>query len=262
MHTGLKNLRRKLDAHEVILGSHVFCGTGMLTEAIAMCGFDVIWIDMEHTAIDNQKVLENLIACRAGGAAGFVRIRWNDPVLAKPIIDMGADGVIFPYIRTAEEAKLAVASCEYPPKGIRGFGPLRALDYGQIPVETFVDDEYRNMLRILQIEHIDAVENLEAIADVEGIDAFIVGPNDLAGSVGHIGRPNHPDMLPIHKRLAEILVRAGIPFGVSVGYDPETLRRWMDLGARIFFCGHDSGYVQQGACRMHEEMSALLRPVS
>lgn len=111
----------------------------MLTEALAMSGFDAVWIDMEHTAIGKEALLNNLIAIRAGGAASFVRVPWNDPVQTKPLIDMGIDGIIFPYIRTVEDAKLAVASCAYPPEGIRGYGPLRSLEYGKISKQEYVD---------------------------------------------------------------------------------------------------------------------------
>ena len=190
-------IREKIAAGGFLTGTHVFCGAPMLTEEISMSGFDAVWIDMEHTAIGKAEVLQNLIAVRAGGAYSFVRIPWNDAVQAKPIIDMGTDAIIFPYVRSAEEAEYAAASCAYPPDGIRGYGPLRAGDYGGISQTEYVDRRFRDMLRIIQIEHIDAVNDLERIAAVKGIDGFIVGPNDLSGSVGHIGRPNHPDMMPV-----------------------------------------------------------------
>lgn len=240
-------IRQKLDREEFLYGSHVFCGAPMLSEAIALAGYDMVWLDMEHTAIDKEGVLNNLIALRAGNSASLVRIAWNDPVLAKPILDMGPDALLFPYIRTVEDAKLAIASCTYPPRGIRGYGPLRALEYGKLTPMEYVDTVNKHMLRFLQLEHIDAVENLDAILDVEGVDGFIVGPNDLAGSVGLMGRPLDPAMESIYDKIGQKLTKAGRPFGVSVGYDEANLKRWIDRGARILFSGHDSGFVYSGA---------------
>lgn len=240
-------LREALSLGKIILGSHVFCGAPMLTEAVALAGFDVVWIDMEHTSIDKEAVLNNLIAVRAGEAASLVRIPWNDPVLAKPILDMGPDALLFPYIRTVEDARLAVASCRYPPEGIRGYGPLRALEYGRRTQIDYVDKFSGHMLRMLQIEHIEAVNNLDAILDVEGIDAFIIGPNDLSGSMNQMGRPNAPEMQPVYDEIGRRLTKAGRPFGVSMGYNPELLQRWIDRGAQMLFSGYDTGYVFSGA---------------
>ena len=232
---------------EVLIGTHIFAGMPMLTEAIAQIGFDLLWIDMEHTAIGIESAVNNMIAAKAGGTTAWVRIPWNDPVRAKPVVDMGAEGIIFPYIRTADEAKLAVAACSYPPKGIRGYGPLRALDYGAISQEEYVTKTYRNCLRILQIEHIDAVKNLREIAAVEGIDVFIVGPNDLSASVGKIGMVKDPELMELYREIGEILRELGKPFGVSTGNDPEFLKFWQSVGATILFVGSDVSYVYEGA---------------
>ncbi len=254
----LTALDLKLKNHAPIYGSHVFIGNPALTECMAQTGFDVLWIDMEHTAIDNESLLMNLIAAKAGGTPAWVRIRWNDPVLAKPVLDMGADGVIFPYIRTAEEAQAAVCACLYPPEGVRGYGPLRALRYGEIPQMEFVTSTYRNCKRIIQIEHIDAVTNLREIVKVKDIDAFIFGPNDLSGSLGLIGQVRHPDCLRVYEEAAKILRESGIPFGVATGFDSEWLNYWKNLGASIFFCGHDAAYVQSGATALLSDFQTCL----
>lgn len=252
-----EKLMQKMNNGEVIFGTHVFCGAPILTEAMAQCGYDVLWLDMEHTAIGIESVVNNMIAARAGGTPTWVRVPWNDPVRVKPVIDMGADGVIFPYVRTVEEAKLAAASCSYPPEGIRGYGPLRALDYGAIPQLEYVHNTYRKCRRIIQIEHVDAVRNLREIAAVDGIDAFIVGPNDLSGSVGRIGEVFHPDVVPLYEELAAILRESGKPFGASVGSSPEVLQYWLDLGATILFAGHDVAYVREGATSLLQTMHSL-----
>jgi 2-dehydro-3-deoxyglucarate aldolase/4-hydroxy-2-oxoheptanedioate aldolase len=206
-------------------------------------------------------VLANLMAVRSGSlgkTASFVRIRWNDMVLAKPVLDMGPDAIIFPYVRTVEEARAAVAACTYPPAGVRGYGPLRALGYGADTPLHYVTETFRTLMRFIQVEHIDAVNCLGEMAKVEGIDGFIVGPNDLSGSVGHIGEPLHPDMLPIYDKIGEVLRGSGRLFGVSVGYDVPTIRQWLARGVNLLFTGNDVGYVYDGAIGVKRGLDELI----
>ncbi|MBQ7592000.1 MAG: hypothetical protein IJU46_05685 [Clostridia bacterium] len=249
----------KLKRGEVLFGTHVFCGAPPLTEALSLAGFDMIWIDMEHTAIGIESLQNNLIAARAGGTPAFVRIPWNDKVLAKPVIDMGPEGIIFPYIRSADDARAAVAACEYPPAGERGYGPLRALDYGGIAQTDFVDRIYRRMWRIIQIEHIDAVNALDEILAVDGIDAFVVGPNDLSASMGHIGRVDHPEMMPVYDLIGRKMKEHGKLFGVSMGFVPEVIKQWLARGAGMIFAGNDVGYVHDGAVSVLDGLRSLSR---
>ena len=247
-------LRKKLASDRVLLGTHVFCGDTGITECMAMAGYDIMWIDTEHTAIGGQRLLDCLIAVRAGGTPAMVRIPWNDPVLAKPVLDMGPDVLLFPNVRNEKEAREAVRACEYPPKGVRGFGPQRALEYGALSQADYVLRAYRRMLRFIQIEDIAAVENLESICSVDGIDGYIVGPNDLSASLGHLDDPLHPEMLPIYDRIGETLRRCGKIFGAAFGYNSEVVKAWRARGAKILFCGSDIGHVYEGSVRTLEWM--------
>lgn len=253
-----EELNRKLVSGERVAGAYVFGGMPIMTESMAQCGFDVLWIDMEHTAIGVESLCANLIAAKAGGAPAWVRIPWNDPVRAKPVLDMGVDGIIFPYVCTAEEARLAVMSCAYPPEGIRGYGPLRALRYGGITQMDYVKKIFRKCHCVVQIEHIDAVKNLRDIARVEGIDAFIVGPNDLSGSVGRIGEVMHPELIGLYQEIAQVMKEFGKPFGVATGPDEKFLSLWRDLGASIFFAGSDVGFVHDGAMAVRGLFNRIL----
>ena len=247
-------LNDKIKNREIVLGTLVSLGHPAITECIAQVGYDVVWIDMEHTAIDNESLLNNLIAARAGGAPAWVRLRWNDPVLAKPVLDMGAEGIIFPYVRTAEEAGLAVKACSYPPYGVRGYGPLRAMRYGEISQAEYVSETFAECKKIIQIEHIDAINNLAEIVKVEGIDGFIFGPNDLSGSLGLIGQVTHPECLKAYEKGAAVLRESGIPFGVATNSDPDWLNYWRGLGATIFFSAADWNFVYSGAMSLLEGM--------
>ncbi len=240
-------LNEKIEKGEVLKGGYIFCGDMMLTECIAQIGYDVLWIDMEHTAIHKGKVLENLIAAKAGGTPAVVRIEANDPTLAKPILDMGPDGIIFPYIRSAAEAAAAVAACEYPMGGERGYGPLRAIDYGGKNALEYVTKNYRRTWRMIQIEHIDAVNDLENIVQTEGVDMYIVGPNDLAASMGHLGHIEHPDVVAACDKIGEVMNKHGKWFGVATFNNEEIIKAWVKRGAKVVFAGSDVDFIHNGA---------------
>ena len=248
-------LIEKMNKGELLYGTVLTSGSPLITEMIAQCGFDVLWMDMEHCAVGIESLLNNMMAARSGGTPAWVRVPWNDPVRVKPVIDMGADGVIFPFIRTVEDAKLAVASCTFPPEGIRGYGPLRANDYGKVTQAEFVRSGYRDCRRIIQIEHIDAVNNLEEIAAIEGIDGFIVGPNDLSGSIGKLGQMRDPAMIELYRRIGSVLKAAGKPAGIYTGgyggtLNVEHIHQWIEMGYTMFFTGSDCGMVFNGATAM------------
>ena len=248
MEHGTDKLRAKLARNETIYGTHTSWGGAMITEMYGVAGFDVVWIDTEHGTMDPIQVQNALIGARAGGLCAFVRVPWHDGVLAKPILDLGADGIIFPMINTAEEARMAVAACRYPPEGERGFGPFRALRYGAIDTLDYIRTHSRKVWTLLQIEHIDAVRNLDEIVKVPGIDAFIVGPCDLSGSLGLLGQINHPEVKKVMDTIAAKCNAAGIPFGVSMIWNEEAARDWARRGASLIFSDNEGSYIMNG-CR-------------
>ncbi|WP_286174982.1 aldolase/citrate lyase family protein, partial [Harryflintia acetispora] len=130
----IDELKKKLENGGLAIGTHVKWREASFSELFAMEGYDYIWIDGEHSALTLDMVAAQVRAAQANGAAAFYRVPWNDPVLVKPVLEIGVDGVIFPFIRTAKEAAAAVAACKYPPEGIRGYAPGRAIRYGLTPM--------------------------------------------------------------------------------------------------------------------------------
>src|SRR5206468_751155 len=157
----------------------------------------------------------HLMATKGSEAVGLVRVAWNDPVLIKPVLDIGAAGVIVPFVRTAEEARLAVAACRYPPQGIRGYGPRRPTNYGRLGGPEYCQMANDAVLVHVQIEHADAVRNLDEILAVPGIFAVIIGPNDLAASLGYTGQSRHPEVLKIIDVVIAKAAKARIPVGLG-----------------------------------------------
>jgi len=252
------DLLQKMKKNPPVIGTHVNMADLSIAEQMGVLGFEFVWIEGEHSPLDKQTILGHIVACKAGNTAAFVRIPWNDPVLAKPILEMGIDGIIFPFIRTAEEAKAAVAACRYPPKGIRGYGPRRANRYGTQPNAEYLESVDESFLKIMQIEHIDAVNNLEEILAVDGVDTIVVGPNDLSGSVGLLGQTRHPDVLALMDTIAAKSKKAGVPFGVSMGVDKVALGEWIRRGVSWIGAGNDTSYIAQAgadAIKLIKELS-------
>src|SRR5579859_1417409 len=180
-------------------GQICLCATITMTDATvteALCGIlDCVCIDMEHNALSLEAVQAHIMATKGSTTTPLVRVPWNDPVRIKPVLDIGAAGVIVPMIRTADDARLAVAACRYPPEGIRGYGPRRPSQYGRLGGPEFCRAANENMITIVQIEEIEAVNNLDEILAVPGLTGILIGANDLSGSMGHMGEPRHPDVL-------------------------------------------------------------------
>ncbi|MCL2664953.1 MAG: aldolase/citrate lyase family protein [Defluviitaleaceae bacterium] len=254
----IDKLNIKLKYGTPIIGTHVSLAEHCITEVMGETGFEFVWIDWEHSAMDRRDVQNHLIAARAAGIAAFVRVPWNDPVLVKPILEMGPDGVVFPMIRTAEEARAAVASCLYPPKGIRGYGPRRANNYGAMSGDEYLRQVETSFWKIMQIEHVDAVKNLDEILTVDGVDTIVVGPNDLSGSAGLLTQTRHPEVLALLDEIAEKCRDHKKPFGVSLGFAKETIEDWKRRGCAWIACGGDTGYLYEGAVGTYKNVKEIM----
>ena len=243
----LKNIIQKLSKKQPVIGTHISFGDSSITELLGDIGFDFIWIDTEHAPLDKKDTQLHIIAARSTGAAAFIRVQWNDPVIVKPILEMGPDGIIFPMIKTAEEAEKAVRSCLYPPDGIRSYGPRRANKYGMIENQKYINLSGSSIWKIMQIEHVEAVKNLEEILQVEGVDAIVIGSQDLSGSVGLLGQTTHRDVLKLMDEIGIKASKCCKPFGISMGDDPDVMRAWMKRGVNWLAVGNDYGFIVKSA---------------
>jgi 2-dehydro-3-deoxyglucarate aldolase/4-hydroxy-2-oxoheptanedioate aldolase len=256
------HFREKLARGQICLGTGITYGDATVTEAL--CGvLDFLWIDMEHAPLSLADVQAHVMATKGSDTVPLVRVPWNDPVLVKPVLDLGAAGVILPMVRTPEEARKAVAACLYPPEGIRGFGPRRPSRYGQLGGPAFCAAANRTVLPIVQIEHAEAVENIDAILATPGLASIVLGPNDLSGSLGHMGNPGHPD---VDRAIDHVVARArkmGIPVGVGTGDDPVALATWARRGVQWLTMGCDCTLLvraaRQVAGELRKEFGNLIR---
>jgi len=233
----LERFRAKIAAGGVCVGTVITLADSTVSELAGDAGFDFTWIDAEHAPHTLQTVLGHVMALRGTNCAPFVRAAWNEWGVIKPILDLAPAGIIIPMVNTKEEAEAAVANCKYPPQGRRGFGARRGTRYGAVPVKDYLVQSEADPMVIIQIEHVDAVRNLDAILEVPGIDSICVGPNDLSGSMGKLGRIDDPDVAQAIDEVCEKTKRAGIMLGTASAPFPPWKRRGVDW---IALCG-DTG---------------------
>lgn len=228
---------------QIGLWSHL-C-SNISTEILAGCGFDWLLLDMEHSPNELPDILAQLHAMRGGTATPIVRPAWNDMVTLKRLLDIGVQTVLIPYVQSADEARAAVAYTRYPPVGVRGFaGAPRAAGYGR--VEDYGKRCADELCVLVQVETVQGLTNLEAIANVEGIDGVFIGPGDLAAALGHLGNTKHPDVLAAIDEAIARLRACGKPAGILTG-DETLARRYIELGCLFVAVGADQNLLRHSA---------------
>lgn len=240
-------IRKLFDEKRLIVGTHIRSQDPFISEMLAQMGFDILWIENEHANLDKYQTMLHVMAAQSAGKAAIVRVPWNDPVLVKPILEIGVDGIIFPMISTAQEARAAVASCTYPPKGVRGFGPLRANNYGLMDMKHYLETADQSIFKIIQIEHYAGADNIEEILDVEGIDGVVVGQFDLSATLGILGQIYDPKNIACIQKVFDACNRRNIPCGMSSHPSMEKIRFWKDMGASFIFVCHEYEWIQMSA---------------
>jgi 4-hydroxy-2-oxoheptanedioate aldolase len=219
--------------------------SNIAAEIIADSGFDWILLDSEHSPNEIPGLLSQLQAIGRGGSTPIVRPAWNDAVLAKRCLDIGAQTLLFPYVQNVEEAKRAVASTRYPPEGIRGVAvAARASRYGRTP--GYLTKANGEMCVLVQVETRSALDQLEAIAQVDGVDGVFIGPSDLSASLDHLGNPQHAESQAAMKDAVTRLKAVGKPAGILSGNEEE-IRRYIDWGYQFVAVGADVGLLARHA---------------
>jgi len=235
----LQNLfKAALKAQKRQLGIWNTIGGNSVPELLAGTGFDWVLVDCEHAAIETVEVLPALQAIGQNPTvSALVRPAHNDATLFKRLLDMGAQTLLVPYVQTAEEAAAAVSAMRYGPHGIRGMaGMTRATRYGQ--VENYFATASDELCLVVQIETVEGMKNLEAIARTDGVDAIFVGPADLSASMGFPGEPNHPEVLAAIKDIIMRMRANNIPAGLMC-LDPVAAKGYLEMGASFVAVGVD-----------------------
>lgn len=245
-------LKDKLKAGEQTLGVWMGIPSPDVTLALTQMGFDWFLYDNEHSALNEQITQDLMMVTRGTGIVPLVRVAWNDPVLIKRALDIGAYGVIIPWVNSKEEAIQAVQACKYPPEGIRGVGP-RIAAMGDSDYLTTANEE---VLVIIQIETTEAVKNVDAIFSVKGIDGFFIGPADLSTSLGVMGKYNAPKLIQAIDKILTAGKKAGISSGIY-GMGLKDVKQRLKQGFQFISIASDITLLRQGATLFLKEFGRL-----
>jgi 4-hydroxy-2-oxoheptanedioate aldolase len=204
-------------------------------EIIGLLGFDFYMVDGEHAALGPSEVLNIVRACEVVGVTPLARVRSVEPKLLLQFMDTGVMGVMMPGIEDADDVRRLVAALKYPPLGERGLGPIRAADFflGPMSQAEYVSFANEQTLVLPQIEDIEAVKHLDEMLQVEGVDGFIVGPRDLAMSMGFPDGPNHDEVQAVIEDVYETVLASGLVLGTVAGTG-EAAKALVERG--LLFC--------------------------
>ncbi|MCC6586435.1 MAG: 2-dehydro-3-deoxyglucarate aldolase [Bryobacterales bacterium] len=242
-----------LRAGSPVFGCFISTGYPVNAELCARAGFDYVLIDLEHGMGSERDVLTQVLAVSALPCAPVVRVESHDRPRVHRLLDLGVQGIMFPRVNTADEARACVAAMRYQPEGERGVATLvRASDYG-VNFATYRDTAKKNLLTILQIESAEAVANVDEIAAVDGADVLYVGPMDLTTSMGIFRQYGHPDFVAALKRTVDAANRNGRIAGILLAA-PADARRYLDLGFKFLTSGTDTAFLLNAARSVNESM--------
>jgi 4-hydroxy-2-oxoheptanedioate aldolase len=248
--------KRALAAGQLQIGLWCSLASPIAAEIVADSGFDWLLIDSEHSPNEIPDLLAALQAVGRGTASPVVRPPWNDPVMIKRVLDIGAQTLLLPYVQNPDEARRAVAATRYPPAGIRGVTASgRAARYGR--VKDYLKRADSEICVIAQVETRSALDELEAIATTDGIDAVFIGPADLAASLGHVGHPQHPEVQAALEDGVRRLTAIGVPAGILTANEEEA-RRYINWGYRFVAVGVDIALLARGADALAQRFKSAL----
>jgi 2-dehydro-3-deoxyglucarate aldolase len=207
-----ESFRTRLKSKEPLLGTLLTLPSPDLAEVLALTELDWLFVDLEHSTMD-AGAAQAILQAVAGRMDCLLRVPLNDEVWIKKALDTGATGIIVPQVNTVAEAERVVRFSRYPPLGARSVGLARAQAYGA-DLQGYLSRANAEVVVVIQAEHILAVQNIEALVAVEGIDAILVGPYDLSNSMGLVGQVEHPDVQAAIEHIRQVCQRRGLPLGI------------------------------------------------
>ena len=247
------NFTKRLQAGDRLCGTIITLDSPAVAELLAETGFDWLFIDAEHSpmsAVHIQRVLQG-----AGATPCLVRLAAGDELNIKKALDAGAAGIIAPMVNTAQQAQRVVSQAKYAPLGTRGVGIARAHGYG-LRFQEYLTTANEQTAVVIQAEHIEAVKNMEAIAQVDGIDAVLVGPYDLSASMGRIGQVDHPQVVAAIDQVTAVCRSAGIPLGIF-GVSAAAVRPYIERGYTLIVAGADTLLLGQAAAQLLAQVAQI-----
>ena len=250
-HNGLEVFLEKIRAGQVPLGAAITFTDPAVSEVACASGLDFLWFDGEHGEFDRETAMLHMMSVKGTGVASLYRVPACDHTEIKKIIDFAPAGIIIPMVLTAEDAARAVDACRYPIHGgSRGFGPRRGLDYGAGDAAEYFAKSAHEPLVMVQLEHVEAARNLDAILEVPGIDAIIVGPFDFTMSMKKPGRVRDPEVSALFDECCRKVREKGILLGCYTECDFDI---WKKRGVQFMAVKNDTNAMMLGFRTMMEK---------
>ncbi len=236
-------------------GAWITCGDPAIAAAVCNAGYEWVFVDAEHCPYSPERLREVIAAIRLREVVPIVRVADNDAAIVKQVLDLGAEGIVVPLLMTADDARRAVAACRYPPLGVRGFNPRDASNcmHDLDEYRTTIDER---VVVVVQVEHRDAVANLDGILATTGIDGVLIGPADLSYSLGFPLQVRHPRVEEAIVTTIKKCNAAGVPVGITVYGGIQDFLYWLGHGLNFITLGFDFDWVSQGAKAVIDEMRA------
>ncbi|SHM73527.1 4-hydroxy-2-oxoheptanedioate aldolase [Cyclobacterium lianum] len=250
----MKQIKKRLKSGETLIGCWLNLGSSVTAEIVGLSGFDWVLIDLEHGAGEPKDLLHQLQALEHTAAGAIVRVESYQKERIHRVLDLGAQGVMCPRINSAHEARTAVQGMHYPPKGIRGVAKMvRATGFGK-DFNRYKANTWNELLGIIQIETLSALDDLDEIAATPGVDVLFIGPADLTVAMGIDGETSHPLFLEAVDRIVGAAKKASKAVGILI-FDPQDFEKYQDLGIQLIACGSDATFVANGARDLHSKLS-------
>jgi len=250
----MKNLKQRLLNGETLNGCWLNLGSAVTAEIVGLSGFDWVLIDLEHGAGSESSTLSQIQALEHTSAGVIVRAESTEPQRIHRVLDMGAEGVMCPKVRNAEEALKVVKGLHYPPFGNRGVAKMvRATQFAQ-NFNDYYQKSKDQILGVVQIETIEVLSHLDEVAAIEGVDVLFIGPADLSMELGIFGQFDHPVFVEALNKIVAAAKKANKAVGILF-FNPDDYQRYHNLGIRFLACGADATFVAEGARTMAGKMS-------
>jgi 2-keto-3-deoxy-L-rhamnonate aldolase RhmA len=245
------SFKTRLKRGETLIGSLVTLSSTDVAEIMSLIDWDYLWIETEHAPTDFVHA-QMMIQAVGGRCPCLVRIPENKEVWIKKALDIGCNGIVVPQVKSAAEARDTIEWCLYPPLGKRSVGVSRAHSYG-MSFQDYVRTVNEELTIVLQVEHVEGVKNIQSIVEVPGIDAILIGPFDLSGSLGVLGQITHPQVQEAIGEIKHHCEEAGVPVGIFA-VDAESARGFIEEGFNLIALSMDSFYLWQSAKEALDEV--------
>ena len=254
-------------AKEKILNNELCLGVGLrqsrtvdIGKIMATSGYDWLFIDMEHNSMDIDIASQISVAAQDAGITPIVRVPDFAHHHATRVLDCGAMGVVFPHVENADIAKKLVSYCLYPPKGHRSMtGVLPQLDFKQQPIADVASIIKKNMLIVIMLESPEAIDNVDSIAAVDGVDVILIGTNDLCMEMGIPGDYSNPKVKDAYSKVIEACKKNGKTPGMGGVYNEELMSEYIKMGMRFILSGSDLSFMMQSASQRSNKLRSFLK---